>query len=99
MNNSKGTRLFEELERDLKAKVEAAKNILDNIPNQSGETKKAAIQRVARIADDAKDLVNQLSIELKNQSGSSRSTFDAVVRFMRSEVDSIQTQLLNASDI
>eukprot|EP01134_Creolimax_fragrantissima_P006905 CFRG6905T1 len=87
------TRLFMDYERDLNAKIEVANNILAGIPKQTGETKKASIQRVSRIADDAKDLVNQLTLELRNQSSSSRSDFDTRVKNLSNEVDSITALL------
>lgn len=97
LDTEAGSELFSNYEAELKL-VEADLNQkLDQIPEMSGEERKAAIRSAERAVDEARELLEQMNLEKSNIPSSTRAKVNARFRNHQSDIDTLSRKLKTLS--
>ncbi|KAJ9611780.1 uncharacterized protein PV06_03158 [Exophiala oligosperma] len=98
LDTDAGSELFSTYEAELKLVEADITQKLDQIPEISGEERKAAIRGAERAIDEAKELLDQMTLEKSNIPTSARSKVNTRFRNHQSDVDSLTRKLKSLAD-
>ncbi|KAL6249764.1 t-SNARE VTI1 [Rhinocladiella similis] len=98
LDTDAGSELFSTYEAELKLVEADITQKLDQIPEMSGEERKAAIRGAERAIDEAKELLDQMTLEKSNIPTSARSKVNTRFRNHQSDVDSLTRKLKSLAD-
>jgi len=92
-----GSELFGSYEAELKLVQADLAEKMDQIPDLSGEARKAAISQAERALEEADELVGQMRLEKQNIPTSSRAKVNQRFRNYESDIDTSRRKLNNLS--
>ena len=93
LDSEAGTELFSNYEAELKLVQADISQKLDQIPELSGEPRKAAIAQTERALEEAKELLDTMRLEKQNIPQSSKVKVNQRFRNYESDVDASRRQL------
>ncbi|KAF2190626.1 vesicle transport V-snare protein, variant [Zopfia rhizophila CBS 207.26] len=93
-----GTERFGSYEAELKLVQADLSQQLDEIPELSGEPRKAAIRKAERALEEANELLGQMRLEKPNIPAPSKSKINARFRNFESDIDAASRKLKSLSD-
>ena len=97
LDTDAGSELFSNYEAELKLVQADLNQKLDQLPELSGEERKAAIRSAERAVDEAKELLDQMNIEKSNIPSATRSKVNSRYRNHQSEIDTLRRKLKGLS--
>jgi vesicle transport through interaction with t-SNAREs 1 len=97
LDTDAGTELFGSYEAELKLIEADINQKLDQIPELSGEPRKAAIGQTERALDEANEMLDSLRLEKQNIPQSLKSKVNARFRNHESDVDALKRRLASLS--
>lgn len=98
LDTSAGTELFANYEVELKLVQADLSQKLDQIPELTGEPRKAAISQAERALEEAKELLGSMRLEKQNIPQNSRQKVNQRFRNYESDVDAAKRQLSSLRD-
>ncbi|OJD31805.1 vesicle transport v-snare protein [Diplodia corticola] len=99
MDSEAGSERFASYEAELKLVQADLQQKLDQIPELSGEPRKAAIRQAERAQEEAKELLDQMRIEKPNIPGPAKNKVNQRFRNLQQDVDDLGRKLTSlASD-
>ncbi|KAI9777104.1 MAG: hypothetical protein M1839_009060 [Geoglossum umbratile] len=98
LDSDPGSELFAGYEAELKLVQADLSQQLDQIPDLSGEPRKAAIGKAERALDEASELLGQMRIEKQNIPSGARSSINIRSRNFESDIDASKRKLKALSD-
>ncbi|KAL0258764.1 t-SNARE VTI1 [Diplodia seriata] len=99
MDSEAGSERFASYEAELKLVQADLQQKLDQIPELSGEPRKAAIRQAERAQEEAKELLDQMRIEKPNIPGPAKNKVNQRFRNLQHDVDELGRKLTSlASD-
>jgi vesicle transport through interaction with t-SNAREs protein 1 len=98
LDSEPGSELFASYEADFKLVQADLNQKLDQIPELSGERRKAVVGQAERAVEEADELIGQMNIEIQNIPNSSRSKINPRFRNYKSDVDKAKRDLKKLSD-
>jgi vesicle transport through interaction with t-SNAREs protein 1 len=98
LDTDAGTELFSSYETDLKLVQADLAQKLDQIPELSGEPRKAAVSQAQRAAEEADELIAQMRLEKQNIPTAVRPRVNARFRNYEHDVDSAKRRLATLAD-
>ncbi|KAI5793090.1 t-SNARE [Geopyxis carbonaria] len=97
LDTDPGTELFSSYEADFKLVFTDIEQKLEQIPEVSGEARRAAIRAAERAVDEADEIVGQMSLEINNIPSTSRSKVKSRLRQYTAGLDNTRSSLLKFS--
>jgi len=97
LDTDPGSELFSSYEADFKLAQADISQKLDQIPELSGEPRKAAIRAAERAVDEADEILGQMSLEVNNIPSNQHSKVKPRVRNYTSDLDASRRALLKFS--
>ncbi|KAI9872394.1 MAG: hypothetical protein M1830_001698 [Pleopsidium flavum] len=97
LDTDAGSELFGSYEAELKLVQADLNQKLDQIPELSGEPRKAAVRQAERALDEANELLDQMRIEKQNIPSSTRSKTNQRFRNFETDIDSLKRKLKSLS--
>ncbi|KAI5863437.1 vesicle transport V-SNARE protein [Durotheca rogersii] len=97
LDTDAGSELFSSYEAEFKLVQADLTQKLDQIPELSGEPRKAAISQAERALEEADELLGQMRLEKQNIPSSSRPKANARFRTLESSVESAKRKLASLS--
>ncbi|ORY11596.1 t-SNARE [Clohesyomyces aquaticus] len=98
MDADAGTERFGSYEAEFKLVQADLNQQLDEIPELSGEPRKASIRKAERALEEAKELIGQMRLEMPNIPATSKSKSKQRLRNFESDVDGAERKLKSLSD-
>jgi len=98
LDTDAGSELFSTYEAELKLVEADVNQKLDQIPELTGEERKAAIRGAERALDEAKELLDQMNLEKSNIPTSARSKVNSRFRNHHSDIDGLARKLKSLAD-
>ncbi|KAK5381246.1 t-SNARE VTI1 [Exophiala xenobiotica] len=98
LDTDAGSELFSTYEAELKLVEADVNQKLDQIPELTGEERKAAIRGAERALDEAKELLDQMNLEKSNIPTSARSKVNSRFRNHHSDIDTLTRKLKSLAD-
>jgi len=98
LDTDAGSELFSSYEAELKLVQADLNQKLDQIPDLSGEPRKAAISQAERALEEADELLDQMRLEKQNIPSSTRTKVNQRFRNHESDVDVSKRKLKTLSD-
>lgn len=98
LDTDAGSELFSSYEAEFKLVQADLTQKLDQIPELSGEPRKAAISQAERALEEADELLGQMRLEKQNIPSSSRGKVNQRFRNFETDVDQYKTKLRNLAD-
>ncbi|KIW49661.1 hypothetical protein PV05_11318 [Exophiala xenobiotica] len=98
LDTDAGSELFSTYEAELKLVEADVNQKLDQIPELTGEERKAAIRGAERALDEAKELLDQMNLEKSNIPTSARSKVNSRFRNHHSDIDGLTRKLKSLVD-
>ncbi|KAE9375627.1 putative vesicle transport v-SNARE protein vti1 [Stipitochalara longipes BDJ] len=98
LDTDAGSELFSSYEAELKLVQADLNQKLDQIPDLSGEPRKAAISQAERALEEASELLDQMRLEKQNIPSASRTKVNQRLRNHDSDVDSAKRKLRSMAD-
>jgi len=98
LDTDAGSELFSSYEAELKLVQADLNQKLDQIPDLSGEPRKAAISQAERALEEANELLDQMRLEKQNIPSSTRIKVNQRFRNHESDVDSAKRKLRTLAD-
>lgn len=98
LDTDAGSELFSNYEAELKLVQADLNQKLEQIPEQSGEQRKASIRQAERALDEAKELLDQMNLEKSNIPASTRQKVNQRFRNYQTDVDGLKRKLKSLSD-
>ncbi|KAL2441073.1 Vesicle transport v-SNARE protein vti1 [Exophiala dermatitidis] len=98
LDTDAGSELFSTYEAELKLVEADINQKLDQIPELTGEERKAAIRGAERALDEAKELLDQMNLEKSNIPTSARSKVNSRFRNHQTDVDGLKRKLKSLAD-
>ncbi|TAQ90058.1 hypothetical protein B7494_g1594 [Chlorociboria aeruginascens] len=98
LDTDAGSELFSSYEAELKLVQADLQQKLDEVPNLSGEPRKAAIGQAERALEEASELLDQMRLEKQNIPSSARTKVNQRFRNYESDIDSSKRKLKSLSD-
>lgn len=93
LDTEAGSELFSNYEAELKLVQADISQKLDQIPELSGEARKAAVSQAERALEEAKELLDSMRLEKQNIPQSSRVKINQRFRNHESDVDAAKSKL------
>jgi vesicle transport through interaction with t-SNAREs protein 1 len=93
LDQDAGSELFSSYEAELKLVQADLTQKLDQIPDLTGEPRKAALSNAERTLDEAKEILDQMRIEKQNVPTPSRQKINTRFRNYQSDLDSLTRKL------
>ncbi|KAI9874144.1 MAG: hypothetical protein M1830_010140 [Pleopsidium flavum] len=97
LDTDAGSELFGSYEAELKLVQADLNQKLEQIPELSGEPRKAAVRQAERALDEANELLDQMRIEKQNIPSSTRSKTNQRFRNFETDIDSLKRKLKSLS--
>jgi len=98
LDTDAGSELFSSYEAELKLVQADLSQKLDQIPDLSGEARKAAIGQASRALEEANELLDQMRLEKQNIPSSSRTKVNQRFRNHESDIDGAKRKLQTLSE-
>ncbi|OCK75388.1 V-snare-domain-containing protein [Lepidopterella palustris CBS 459.81] len=98
LDSDAGSERFSSYEAELKLVQADLNQKLDQIPELSGEPRKAAVRQAERALEEANELLDQMRIEKPNIPAPSKSKINARFRNFESDIDAQKRKLKSLSD-
>jgi vesicle transport through interaction with t-SNAREs protein 1 len=98
LDTDAGSELFSSYEAELKLVQADLSQKLDQIPEMSGEPRKAAISQAERALEEAAELLDQMRLEKQNIPSATRTKVNQRFRNHESDVDGAKRKLQTLSD-
>jgi len=98
LDTDAGSELFSSYEAELKLVQADLNQKLDQIPDLSGEPRKAAISQAERALEEANELLDQMRLEKQNIPSSTRTKVSQRLRNHESDVDISKRKLRSLAD-
>jgi len=98
LDTDAGSELFSSYEAELKLVQADLSQKLDQIPDLSGEPRKAAISQAERALEEVNELLDQMRIEKQNIPSASRTKINQRFRNHESDVDAAKRKLRSLAD-
>ncbi|KAN0112777.1 vesicle transport v-SNARE protein [Hyaloscypha variabilis] len=98
LDTDAGSELFSSYEAELKLVQADLNQKLDQIPDLSGEPRKAAISQAERALEEASELLDQMRLEKQNIPSASRTKVNQRLRNYDSDVDAAKRKLRSLAD-
>lgn len=98
LDTEAGTELFSSYEAEYKLVQADLNQKLDQIPELSGEPRKAALSQAERALEEASELLDQMNLEKQNVPSGTRTKLNQRVRNYTSDVDSYKRRLRQLAD-
>ncbi|KAI0124878.1 vesicle transport V-SNARE protein [Xylariales sp. AK1849] len=98
LDTDAGSELFSSYEAEFKLVQADLTQKLDQIPELSGEPRKAAISQAERALEEADELLGQMRLEKSNIPSSSRPKINSRFRNFETDVDQYKRKLRNLAD-
>ncbi|KAK1754311.1 vesicle transport v-SNARE protein [Echria macrotheca] len=98
LDTEAGTELFSSYEAEFKLVQADLSQKLDQIPDLTGEPRKAALSQAERALDEAAELLDQMQLEKQNVPSSSRTKLNQRLRNYTSDVDGYKRKLRALAD-
>ncbi|KFY15620.1 hypothetical protein V491_05617 [Pseudogymnoascus sp. VKM F-3775] len=98
LDTDAGSELFSSYEAELKLVQADLNQKLDQIPELSGEPRKAAISQAERALEEANELLDQMRLEKSNIPSSARTKINQRFRNHETDTDSAKRRLANLSN-
>ncbi|KAI9319053.1 t-SNARE [Dichotomocladium elegans] len=93
-----GSDLFASYEQDFQTVSDSIRSKIDQqIPNQSGEQRKATTRAAEREIDEADEIIGQMEMEILNIPAPSRTRLQAKLRLYKSEAEKMKRDLRRAN--
>ncbi|CAF9908401.1 MAG: hypothetical protein GOMPHAMPRED_006153 [Gomphillus americanus] len=97
LDTDAGSELFSSYEAELKLVQADLSQKLDQISEQSGEARKAAVRQAEQSLEEANELLDQMRIEKQNIPSSARSKINQRFRNFESDLDAAKRKLKDLS--
>ncbi|KAI9312080.1 t-SNARE [Dichotomocladium elegans] len=95
-----GTDLFQSYEQDFQAACDGIRNKIDQqVPNQSGEQRKATVRAAERELDELDEILGQMEMEILNIPAPSRTRLQAKLRLYKSDAEKMKRDLRRANTV
>jgi len=98
LDTEAGTELFSSYEAEFKLVQADLTQKLDQIPELSGEPRKAALSQAERALEEASELLDQMQLEKQNVPSSTRTKLNQRLRNYSTDVDSYKRRLRSLAD-
>ncbi|TVY64302.1 Vesicle transport v-SNARE protein vti1 [Lachnellula suecica] len=98
LDTDAGSELFSSYEAELKLVQADLSQKLDQIPDLSGEPRKAAISQASRALEEANELLGQMRLEKQNIPSSTRTKVNQRFRNYESDIDVAKRKLRTLED-
>jgi len=98
LDTDAGSELFSSYEAELKLVEADLSQKLDQIPELSGEPRKAAISQAERAVEEANELLDQMRLEKQNIPSATRTKVNQRFRNHESDVDAAKRKLRSLAD-
>ncbi|OCL10527.1 vesicle transport v-snare protein VTI1 [Glonium stellatum] len=98
LDSEAGSERFSSYEAELKLVQADLNQKLDQIPELSGEPRKAAVRQAERALEEANELLDQMRIEKPNIPAPAKSKINQRFRNFESDIDSLRRKLKSLSD-
>ncbi|CAK7564365.1 MAG: t-SNARE VTI1 [Sporothrix epigloea] len=98
LDTDAGTELFSSYEAEFGVVKADLTQKLDQIPDLSGEPRKAALAQAERALDEADELLSQMKLEKQNIPSSSRTRINQRFRNYESDIDGYKRKLRGLAD-
>ncbi len=98
LDTEAGTELFSGYETEFKLVQADLTQKLDQIPELSGEPRKAALSQAERALEEAEELLGQMRLEKQNIPSSSRTKVNQRLRNYDTDVDSYKRKIRSLAD-
>jgi len=98
LDTEAGTELFSSYEAEFKLVQADLTQKLDQIPELSGEPRKAALSQAERALEEASELLDQMQLEKQNVPSSSRTKLNQRLRNYTTDVDGYKRRLRALAD-
>ncbi|KAI9681361.1 MAG: hypothetical protein M1817_002644 [Caeruleum heppii] len=98
LDTDAGSELFSSYEADLRLVQADLHQKLDQIPEQTGEPRKATIRQAEHAVEEATELLDQMRIEKQNIPSATRTKINQRFRNFESDVDAAKRKLKLLSD-
>ncbi|KAK5661431.1 hypothetical protein OQA88_11332 [Cercophora sp. LCS_1] len=93
LDTEAGTELFSSYEAEYKLVQADLTQKLDQIPDLSGEPRKAALSSAERALDEARELLDQMQLEKQNVPSASRTKLNQRLRNYTSDIDGYKRRI------
>ncbi|KAG9257570.1 t-SNARE [Emericellopsis atlantica] len=97
LDTDAGSELFGSYEAELKLVQADLQQKIDQIPELSGEPRKAALSQAERAAEEADEILGQMRLEKQNIPTSARAKVNQRFRNFESDIDAAKRKLANLS--
>ncbi|KAL1933139.1 hypothetical protein VTP01DRAFT_8817 [Rhizomucor pusillus] len=95
-----GSELFASYEQDFQTVSETIKTKIEQqIPNQSGEQRKATVRAAERELDEVDEILGQMEMEILNIPAPGRTRLQAKLRLFKSEAEKMKRDLRRANTV
>jgi vesicle transport through interaction with t-SNAREs protein 1 len=94
MESSPGSEFFTSYEADFKLVFADINQKLEQVPDITGEARKAAIRAAERAVDEADEIIGQMSLEINNIPSTSKTKPRQRLRNYTADLDSARSSLL-----
>jgi len=98
LDSEAGSERFSSYEAELKLVQADLNQKLDQIPELSGEPRKAAVRQAERALEEANELLDQMRIEKPNIPAPAKSKINQRFRNFESDIDGLKRKLKSLSD-
>jgi len=98
LDTDAGSELFSNYEAELKLVQADLNQKLDQIPELTGEQRKASIRQAERALDEAKELLDQMNLEKSNIPSATRNKVNMRFRNYQTDIDQLKRKLKSLSD-
>ncbi|OCK92036.1 vesicle transport v-snare protein VTI1 [Cenococcum geophilum 1.58] len=98
LDSDAGSERFSSYEAELKLVQADLNQKLDQIPELSGEPRKAAVRQAERALEEANELLDQMRIEKPNIPAPAKSKINQRFRNFESDIDGLKRKLKSLSD-
>ncbi len=98
LDTDSGTELFGSYEAEFKLVQADLTSKLDQIPDLSGEPRKAALSQAERALEEASELLDQMQLEKQNVPSTARTKLNQRLRNYTSDVDGYKRRLRTLAD-
>lgn len=98
LDTDPGTELFASHEADFRLVYADITQKLDQIPELTGEARKAALRAAERAADEAEEIMAQMKLEIQNIPTQTRQRINPRLRNYASDVDAAKRNIKKLSD-
>ncbi|KAH8556158.1 t-SNARE [Umbelopsis sp. PMI_123] len=97
-SSTEGSELFASYEQDFSTICDTIRNKIEKqIPNQSGEQRKATVRAAEREIDEADEIIAQMEMEILNIPTASRTRLQTKLRLFKSEFEKTKRDLRRAT--